>query len=678
VADLRLGIVISAVDRATATVRRVKESVSRAGAPAAALGKSLAGYGSAIGITRVASAAAKVGPSLSTAAGEAGKLALQLGAIGGVAGWLFKTQFIDVAAQFEAYGLQLEAIEGSSEGAKRSMSWVENFATKTPAQLGGVMDAFVRMRNFGLDPMDGSMQAIVDQTAKLGFDQEKLMGIVMAVGQAWGKGKLQGEEILQLIERGVPVWDLLAKATGKSVPELQKISSQGGLTQKAIKLLLAEMGKQAAGSAEAQMKSWPGMISNLQDAWTQFAEAVMQAGLFDWMKARLSGLLETVNRLSESGQLQVWAKQVGDAIREGFEKVWAAKDQVFAAAMDIADAFMWVKDKVGGLRNMLLILAGLMAAKTVAATVQLGVSLGQLGASIIKTTASVIASVVPWQALNFQLFTLRYHLMVSVVPALKTFGVRMLAAAAPLWAGVTAVGAYIASLVSMSAVMVRRAIVAIGGYIVAMGGAAVATLAAAWPILAIIAAIGLLAAGVYAVYRNWGRISAWFKEHWKGIAVGLAIVFPPIIALGAAAALVYKYWEPIKEFFGELWEGVKQIFDASVSWIMDKIQPLIDATAGVASTVGGWFSSDAAETPAQPPGPSGPGDTEQAPAQLPNRGGLPYGAARQTLGGDVLQIRVGGVLKVQIDSENRPRVKELKSEGGMDIDVDTGLAWAAP
>ncbi|MCW7554954.1 tape measure protein [Endozoicomonas gorgoniicola] len=63
-----------------------------------------------------------------------------------------------------------------------------------------VADAFTALKNFGLDPMDGTLQAIVDQTSKLGGGMERLNGISLALGQAWAKQKLQGEEILQLVE----------------------------------------------------------------------------------------------------------------------------------------------------------------------------------------------------------------------------------------------------------------------------------------------------------------------------------------------------------------------------------------------------------------------------------------------------------------------------------------------
>ncbi|MDF5999596.1 tape measure protein [Pseudomonas aeruginosa] len=39
----------------------------------------------------------------------------------------------------------------------------------------------------------------------------------------WAKQKLQTEEILQLVERGVPAWDMLAKVAGKNAVQLEDL-----------------------------------------------------------------------------------------------------------------------------------------------------------------------------------------------------------------------------------------------------------------------------------------------------------------------------------------------------------------------------------------------------------------------------------------------------------------------
>lgn len=49
----------------------------------------------------------------------------------------------------------------------------------------------MRLKAFGIDPMNGAMQGIVDQVYKLGDGVEEVQGISLALGQAWAKQKLQ-------------------------------------------------------------------------------------------------------------------------------------------------------------------------------------------------------------------------------------------------------------------------------------------------------------------------------------------------------------------------------------------------------------------------------------------------------------------------------------------------------
>ncbi|WP_256493240.1 tape measure protein [Endozoicomonas sp. SCSIO W0465] len=115
----------------------------------------------------------------------------------------------------------MNAVMGSMAEGERATEWIKEFTKATPLQLDQVTEAFAMLKNFGLDPMDGTMQAIVDVNSKLGGSQERLRRISLALGQAWGKEKLQGKEIRQLVEAGVPVWNTLATVTGKNVTELR-------------------------------------------------------------------------------------------------------------------------------------------------------------------------------------------------------------------------------------------------------------------------------------------------------------------------------------------------------------------------------------------------------------------------------------------------------------------------
>ncbi len=215
--------------------------------------------------------------------------------------------------KFERLRVQLEAIMGSMAGGERALAWIKDFTRNTPFQLEEVSEAFVRLKAFGLDPMDGSMQAIVDQASKLGGGMERLNGITLAVGQAWAKQKLQGEEILQLVERGVPVWELLEKATGKNVQELQKLSSAGKLGRDTIALLIAEIGKSAEGAAANNMSLLSGYVSNLKDSWQQFLAEIADSGALEYTKNLLGSIALKIEAMNQDGRLQALAKKISNA-----------------------------------------------------------------------------------------------------------------------------------------------------------------------------------------------------------------------------------------------------------------------------------------------------------------------------------------------------------------------------
>lgn len=231
------------------------------------------------------------------------------------------TGIVEVGGDFEILQARLESLTGSAEAGEEAFAWIKDFTKNTPFQLSEVTDAFVRAKAFGLDPMNGTLQAVADQAAKTGGGIETLNGIVSALGQAYSKGKLQTEEMLQLIERGVPAWDLLAKATGRSAAELQKMATAGELGRKEIQLLIDALGESGAGSAEKQMGKLQGLVSNLKDTFVSFLNDINEKGLLEYIKDEIKGIAAAFNEMKESGELDAWAKRISDSIIKLIETV---------------------------------------------------------------------------------------------------------------------------------------------------------------------------------------------------------------------------------------------------------------------------------------------------------------------------------------------------------------------
>lgn len=211
---------------------------------------------------------------------------------GGAATGMFAKQVGEISGEFERISVALKATTGDDY--ERASKFVRDYAKQVVYSEEQIAESLLSLRNFGFSQADSetALPALVEQVAKLGGTYQDMEGITLAVGQAWAKQKLQGEEILQLIERGVPVWELLEKVTGENVKQVQKLSESGKLGRQEIKLLLEEITKGSGGAAAAQLNTYNGLLSQLSEGWKNLLRAVGENGVFKSLKGQVSGLID--------------------------------------------------------------------------------------------------------------------------------------------------------------------------------------------------------------------------------------------------------------------------------------------------------------------------------------------------------------------------------------------------
>ena len=297
---------------------------------------------------------------------------------------------IETGSSFEQLERRLTSILGSTEKAQAAFGMLKDLAQQTPFDVQGLTDTYAKLAAFGLKPTREQMLSLADAAAELGGGTEMLQGVALALGQAWTKNKLQGEEMLQLAERGIPAWDLLAKATGKSVPELQKLSEAGKLGREAILQLIDAMGQKSAGASADLMNSYAGAVQRAQDALKEFFNMIAQSGVLEYLTAQLQGLLAKFDELKASGELDQWAK----SIAQGFIDVANTAQGLMGLVQLLAPAFesllkVWAVSKVAsfaeGLRGVGLAARG--------AGIEMGKAAEQsrLFASVSKASMALVA-----------------------------------------------------------------------------------------------------------------------------------------------------------------------------------------------------------------------------------------------------------------------------------------------
>lgn len=234
---------------------------------------------------------------------------------------------------------QLSSLMGTMREGQAATQWIKEFANSTGTQIDTVRESFVLMKSMGLDPMNGSLQALVDYGAKVGASQEKLQGVILAVSQMWAKQKIQAEEAIQLAERGIPVWDMLAQATGKSVAELMKMSENSQLTREHIRLLLNEMGNAASGQAADSLRRLGGQFNVLRNNWEEFKHTIADSGVYKVATNFIKELNERFKAMAEDGSLKQAAQKISDffsrLITDGGPAIKATLENISALATGV-------------------------------------------------------------------------------------------------------------------------------------------------------------------------------------------------------------------------------------------------------------------------------------------------------------------------------------------------------
>jgi tape measure domain-containing protein len=556
--------------------------------------------------------AIKGGGALLTVAGAAGALGLK------------------TAAGFEQAHVGFTTMLGSGKKADAFIQDMAKFAAQTPFAFPDLVTASQRMLAMGFAAKDvkPTLTAVGDAVAAMGGGKEQIDQVTMALGQMQAKGKVAGDEVLQLTEAGIPVLKILAAQYHVSTGKMQEMITKGKvLSSDAIPKLVAGMEhgtkatKAFGGMMAAQSKTLVGQWSNLQDTVTtglahvvepfipmikEAASALtgfMANGLTklatytknvaapavqnfkkDWdnlsrgtfggdMRARIEGIAAAIRGFF-SGNKGTESSKVRDALtsmRQSFEKIGPVVKQLrddmpkFSDVLNVsATAMKFLADHSELLRKSLPYLA---AGFILVKTAQVGANIASAASPAFRI-AELIATRNLARA-NVELAASMRANTASVVASTGAENVSM-------FTRIRATAAMVAQKVATFAVSAATKIWAATQWLI---NAALS----ANPIGLVIAAIAALVAGVIYAYKNWG----WFRNAvdaaWKGIKAATQVVAAWFMSyvwptlrnvfnfLKAAITVLFQVWK--KEF-----EIGKAVALAVVNWVRNTAWPYLSSS----------------------------------------------------------------------------------------------------
>lgn len=164
--------------------------------------------------------------------------------------------------------VSFEVMLGSQQKAADMLNQMNRYAADSPYSRLGVQEAAQTMLGFGVE-----QQKVIPSLKMLGDiamgNSERFKGLALVFSQVAAAGKLQGQDLLQLISNGYNPLNDISRLTGKSMSELKDDMSKGNIS--------FDLMAQAMQAATSQGGKFYGMVDRIaQTPFGRFGQLVDQ------------------------------------------------------------------------------------------------------------------------------------------------------------------------------------------------------------------------------------------------------------------------------------------------------------------------------------------------------------------------------------------------------------------
>lgn len=250
----------------------------------------------------------------------------------------------EIAASRETAKISFTTLFGDADAAEEFLSDITQFANETPFLFDELTSMARTLKAYGYETSElldkngkGLLLTLGDARSALGLGSEDMKEIAKGLGRMRNTGNTTMEYLYPLLERGIPVFDYLASASGKTNGEVQEMVRKGLVPgAEAAEAIADYMSDAYSGSMEMGSKSFAGLSSTLQDYHNEMDNAMGEG----YNERRKLGMQEEIDWLSgESGKAM---KEANRLIGEWQASLENEKERLLRESMDAvmtSDAF---------------------------------------------------------------------------------------------------------------------------------------------------------------------------------------------------------------------------------------------------------------------------------------------------------------------------------------------------
>ncbi|AVQ94867.1 hypothetical protein DRA42_00530 [Ethanoligenens harbinense] len=325
--------------------------------------------------------------------------------------------------QMEQYQTSFAVMLGSAAKAQEMINNLQNFSMKTPFQMANLADATKTLMGYGI-----SVQDIMPDLEMLGDvsqgNSQKLQNLALVFGQVQAAGKLQGQDLLQLIDNGFNPLQTISQQTGKSMAELRTEMENGQISAQDVTNAFksaTSAGGLFYNDLEEQSKTFNGQLSTLKDHVLIFLGSITGAltnSLKDTALPMVNGWLEQLQSAFNAGGVNGVVGAFGNVLSQAVNAVAAQAPQLISLAVMLTTTLLnGLNANAGQLASSgASVVTGL--AKGIISVAQ---SLGAVGINLIQNIIEGITSSLPSIAVSaVQVATRIVEALLNALPSVVT------------------------------------------------------------------------------------------------------------------------------------------------------------------------------------------------------------------------------------------------------------------
>lgn len=202
----------------------------------------------------------------------------------------------------------LKTLLGSTEAVNEQMSKLNDLASRSPFAKTAFITAQQQLLSFGVEvektiPM---LDALQNAVAATGGSSQNLQDLTFILAQIKAAGKITGQDLLQLGQRGINAAELIGQSFGKTATEIKKDITDGKISaDDALDAITTGMQTKFGGTTDLVKQQWSGAVDRIKAAWRDMG----------------ADIAEPFISPTGGGKAVVWGNLVADTLRSVQKKV---------------------------------------------------------------------------------------------------------------------------------------------------------------------------------------------------------------------------------------------------------------------------------------------------------------------------------------------------------------------